>query len=187
MTTGQFWIYVVSVLLSPLLALQASLWFHRRRERRDRRFFVFQTLMRTRAVRLSQDHVQALNRIDLDFYGSDENAKAVTSAWKEYLECLDPANQTPPDRSDALFMNLLVAMGKCLQYDFDRTDIKRAAYLPIGHSEIETDLAKIRRGFADLLEYKKALPVIAVPPPPHSVPPSPPPGPMLPPPPEPRR
>jgi hypothetical protein len=58
---------VVAVLLGPILAIQAEKFLHSRRERRQRKLEVFRTLMANRAAGLSPAHVEALNRIDIEF------------------------------------------------------------------------------------------------------------------------
>ena len=62
---------LLAVLLSPLIALQVSDRLQQSRERRQRKVHVFRTLMATRAAALAPDHVQALNVIDVEFYGSE--------------------------------------------------------------------------------------------------------------------
>jgi cytochrome bd-type quinol oxidase subunit 1 len=63
------WLIVASTLLGPILAVQAQKWVEVFRERRGRKLWVVQQLMATRAARVSAEHVQALNMIDLVFYG----------------------------------------------------------------------------------------------------------------------
>ncbi|WP_429075901.1 DUF6680 family protein [Enterobacter sp. AC1] len=64
------------------------------RERKQSRLSIFRTLMSTRAQRLHREHVQALNMIDLVFYGrklsiiriryQTKKEQTVTHAWKSY-------------------------------------------------------------------------------------------------------
>jgi hypothetical protein len=67
MTTSD-WAIVSATLLGPILAVQAQKWLERWRDYRNRKMWVFQTLMATRAARLEAEHVRALNMIDLVFY-----------------------------------------------------------------------------------------------------------------------
>jgi hypothetical protein len=50
---------VVAVLLSPLLAVQVQKWLEQYREKRTRKIALFETLMATRAARLSPDTRQS--------------------------------------------------------------------------------------------------------------------------------
>ena len=84
-------IMVIAILLAPLLAVQIQKWIEIFRETRQRKLYVFHTLMATRAARVSTEHVQALNMIDIIFY-KDKAEKPVREAWKKYLDHLN----TPP-------------------------------------------------------------------------------------------
>ena len=125
--------------------------------------------MRTRATVLAPEHVQALNRIDVEFYGSDEKSVSVLRAWKAHLDHLNTGDPATPEwgtRRDDLFLDLLFAMGRCLGYDFDKTDIRRTSYFPRGHGETEFDLQRIRKGLADIVDAKRSSPVTTYSPPP---------------------
>jgi hypothetical protein len=162
MTTSQFWIYMVAILLSPLIAVQVTVWIQRYQEKRLRKLSIFKTLMATRASGLAAEHVQALNMIDIEFYGKDKKSREILRAWKAYLDHLTsgtPATEVWGSRREELFIELLHAMASCLKYEFDKTDIRRTSYFPVGHGEIETDQIRIRRGLVAVLEGKAALPV----------------------------
>ena len=125
---------------------------------------IFRTLMATRATRLSAEHVQALNGIELTFYGGGKKEKKVLEAWKAYHDHLNTkyegtaANEWTIRQID-LFIALLFEMAVCLGYEFDRTSIKNSWYAPQAHETIEQDWHTIRTGLADVLEGKRSLPV----------------------------
>lgn len=83
------WVMVFAVIAAPVLAVQASESLGRRRAARDRRLLIFQTLMATRTQRLSAAHVNALNTIDVEFYGKRKFV-GVIRAWHEYLDTSTP-------------------------------------------------------------------------------------------------
>ena len=66
MTTAD-WMQVLAMLVSPLLAVQATRWIDRARESRARRVNIFRVLMATRAAGLPPAHVEALNLIAVEF------------------------------------------------------------------------------------------------------------------------
>lgn len=76
-------------------------WIERTQERERRKSWVFHQLMATRRARLSPDHVQALNMIDLAFYGRRDAGThrptrteiAVTDAWHVYLDHLSTKSE----------------------------------------------------------------------------------------------
>jgi uncharacterized protein DUF6680 len=63
---------------------------------------------------------------------------------------------------DDLIVELLYQMGKSLGYEFDRVHIKRAAYFPKGHGEIEDENKIIRKAFVQILTGKSAFPMNVV-------------------------
>lgn len=169
------WMMVLATLLGPILAVQAQKWVERARERQGRKDFIFQTLMATRAARLSAEHVRALNMIELTFYGTkflgrhrqSATDRAVIIAWREYL---DHFNNLPPNPSNdmmsrwvdsgvEMFVTLLEKMAISLNYEFDRVQLKKGAYAPMAHGQLEQDHDEIRQGIKDLLAGRFPLKV----------------------------
>jgi hypothetical protein len=114
---------IIATLLGPILAVQAQKAVERARERNNRKSWVFHTLMATRAARLSADHVQALNMIDLAFYGKrifgihrrSKKETIVLDAWHEYLDHLNTKYEEDNfslwvTKGDELFVNLLFSL-----------------------------------------------------------------------------
>jgi hypothetical protein len=156
---------IAATALSPLIAVQVTKWLDARKEAHDRRLYVFRTLMATRAQRLSTAHVQALNLIDVNFDGSLPGDRDVTTAWKVYLDHLntgDPSSAVWLDRYNEHFGSLLLKMGLGLGFDFDPVHIKRAAYSPHAHGELENDQHAIRKAVIDVLQGKAAVRVQTV-------------------------
>ena len=84
------WLIVIAILLAPVVAVRVETLLELRREKRRRKNLVFETLMGTRADRVSQDHVQALNMIDIEFSRKPSKAdQEVVKAWKIYLDHLN--------------------------------------------------------------------------------------------------
>jgi len=118
--------------------------------------------MATRAYTISWDHVEALNRIDLEFDKNEKTEKAVIEAWKEYLDLLGNKQLTPEQwavkRVD-LLVELLHKMAIVLNYDFDKTHIKNSSYSPMAHGELEGQQAAIRKGVIEVLGGKRPVPM----------------------------
>jgi len=55
--------------------------------------------------------------------------------------------------------NLLMAMGRCLNYDFDEVQIKKGSYYPIALGNVEAEQHAIRRGVLNVLSGKGRIPV----------------------------
>jgi len=112
---------------------------------------------------LSYAHVEALNRIDLEFKG--DKYKNVTGAWKIYFDNLtqkpegESQSQIWQNNNGTYLTDLLYEMGKSLGYDFDKALIKRNVYSPVGHLRDEEDLRAIRWGLIDVLEGRRSVPI----------------------------
>lgn len=166
---------VVATFLGPIAAVQTQKWIERRSEDRARKVQLFQTLMATRATRLAPEHVRALNMIDLTFYGRrssgyshrTKGAQRVLDAWKEYLDDLSTPQEGSPLSQEAearikatrdeLFANILAAMAQDLGYAFDRVQLKKSAYLPNRHGEIEQQQATLLAAAADVFAGNSAI------------------------------
>lgn len=156
------WINVLAILLAPLVAIRVSVWLERRKEKRQRQFIIFQTLMATRASTLAPNHVQGLNMIDVEFYGTDRSSRAVVEAWKVYLDFLNTPTEPSPAwgaRQKELLVDLLQKMASHLGYHFDKTDIKNTSYFPQGYGTAEWEQQQIRQLMLSLLKGERALPV----------------------------
>lgn len=130
--------------------------------------------MSTRAQKLHRDHVQALNMIDIEFYGrkipliktkyQTGKEQAVTHAWKSYNNHLNKANEYPDiniwiSKSEDLFTELLYAIAQAMNYDFDKVQLQRDCYRPIAHGDLETTQANILKGLEQILSGKSSLPM----------------------------
>lgn len=137
------WLMITAVLLGPIIAVRLTRYLDTQNEIRERKMQIFKTLMATRAYTVSWPHVEALNRIDLEFNKSHKREKEVIEAWKEYLDLLNntaiPIEQWHIKRVD-LLVELLHKMARVLDYDFDKTHIKNSSYSPRAHGETEEEL-----------------------------------------------
>lgn len=152
---------VFATILGPIFAVQAQKYLEKGREIKQRRAWLFRTLMATRATTLSPTHVEALNAVPIDFYGTKPELKAITNKWKAYLNhlCKDVSAAGWGEERVKLFVDLLHEMAGFLGYEFNTVEIEKELYAPVGHSVIETDQDMIRRGLAQLLSGKLALPM----------------------------
>ncbi len=155
------WLTIAATLLSPLIAVQVSVYLQHRREKRDQRLGVFRTLMATRAANLNPAHVEALNTIDVAFYGSDRKSKAVVEACKVYLEHHNSptSSENWGSRRLELLVDLLQKMADSLGYEFDKVSIQRTSYFPRGFGDADWDQQQIRKLLLALLKGERMLPI----------------------------
>lgn len=155
---------IIAIILGPILAVQIEKFLERRRDNKSRKTNIFKTLMATRGSVLSQAHVEALNRIDLEF-SDDKKYQKVIEAWKEYFDNLgkgfdgDEKYTIWNARNEELLANLLYEMGQSLGYRFDKVLIKRNIYSPIGHAKAERENEEIRDGLLKILKGETAVPI----------------------------
>lgn len=156
------WLMITAVFLGPIIAVQLTRYLDNKKEIRERKLWIFKTLMATRSSILSPHHVEALNRIDLEFDSKSKKEKEVIDAWKAYLDLLGytqiARDQWTIRRIEHL-VELLHKMAQVLDYEFDKTHIKNSSYYPIGYNQIEEDQTAIRRGLKELIEGKRVIPM----------------------------
>ena len=153
---------ILATAVSPLIAVQVTRYLDDRNEAQGRKLQVFKTLMATRAYTLTAAHVEALNRIDLEFSSKRPAEKAVLDIWQQYLDHLgDKSLEIPAwgNKRVDLLVDLLHAMGKALGYDFNKTQIKNGTYSPVAHGRIEAEQESVRQMTLELLEGKRVLPM----------------------------
>ena len=165
------WFIIIAVLSGPILAVQVQKLIESWRESKLKKQNIFKTLMATRGRTLSQLHVEALNMIDLEFYSRKPKDKKVIDAWKIYrdhlnslkLEHDDPDYKVRlerwTDKSNDLLADLLSEMAKAVGYDFDKVHLKKGAYIPQGHADVEFEQNFIRRSMVKLFLNDATIPI----------------------------
>ena len=84
---------ILVVLLAPFFAVFTQRKIDECKERRGQKLWIFRTLMATRGNKISLNHVQALNSIDL-FFSKKGKEKIIIDKWTEYLDHL--TRNSPP-------------------------------------------------------------------------------------------
>lgn len=175
-------IAITATLISPLLAVQSQKLIERYNEVKSLKIEIFKQLMSTRSqnARLSSNHVNALNMIDLAFYGKIKKGKAdrtesesnVIATWNLYFAHLNspyPNNETLGaiwnQESNTKFLDLLSAIAKDIGYNFERVQLQTAIYSPVAHGEIENDNMRIRKGLASVFsgEHPLKMEIVGIP------------------------
>ena len=166
------WITISAIIIGPILAVQAQKILEAIRYKKQKRLNLFHTLMSTRATRVSNEHVSALNMIDIEFYGrrifgtkfQTPSERSVTNAWKNYNDHL--GIQYSPEqfaiwveRGDQLFTTLLYKISNSLGYNFDEVQLKRDCYRPAAHGNLEEDQYKLRKALLEVLAGTRPLPI----------------------------
>lgn len=156
------YVTLIAVFVGPIAAVMVSQLIEKKKQLYNGKVWVFKTLMRTRATTLSPSHVEALNMIDVEFYGTAKKDKDVVSAWKLYLDNLGDKTTSEEIRNSKrsdLFLELLHKMAIALNYDFDKQHIKNTSYLPQGYVDAETEQHHIRKGVLSALRGDTSIPM----------------------------
>lgn len=157
---------IFSTLISPLIAVRVSRYLDHSKEVAGRKEWIYKTLMATRSYNLAPLHVEALNRISLEFSSTRPKEKAVLDSWEQYLDHLGRRQDgTWGEKRVDLMVELLRAMGLCLGYNFNGTQIKNGIYMPTAHGDAEADQLAIRRMMVEILSGTRPFPIKAFSPP----------------------
>jgi hypothetical protein len=151
---------ILAIFLAPLFAIQVSVVLAKRKERKERQLAVFKALMSTRGARLAPRHVEALNLVDVEFYGKDKKSKEVLDAWKIYLDHMSDTSLPPElwvSKQLDYLVELLYKMAIYLGYEFDKVYIKKPSYYPRGYGEAEVELTELRKKLIQLLSEDSIL------------------------------
>ncbi|GGA73017.1 hypothetical protein GCM10011385_28610 [Nitratireductor aestuarii] len=151
-----------AALAGPVVAVWITRMSDSRKEVQARRMDIFRTLMRTRKMPIHQDHVGALNLIEVEFAADD----SVIKAWKEYLRNL---SDRPPvqanelvqadffKRRETLLTKLISEMAKVLKFKVEQMDIFEGNYIPQGWHDEDWEQKIARKGLIDVLSGKRPI------------------------------
>lgn len=128
---------------------------------KEQRVVIFRALMATRAAMLSPQHVEALDAVPVEFYGTNGKLKHINEAWKLYLDHHDdrlPMNDASGQKRHDLFLDLLHLISQFLGYYFSRAQLGRDIYSSRAHGDLETEQT-IQKGLANLFSGEVPLPL----------------------------
>jgi hypothetical protein len=174
------WFTIAAIVIGPLSAVGGTMWLQHRKELRERQLDVFRTLMRTRRIPLTAEHVGALNLIEIEFH----NVPKVLTPFKELMRHLGTAQprleseqvtdsmkeqekisrnnsfwRRLQDERSRLLARLLHAMGNQVGLKTEQLEIFEGGYTPQGWEDDLTEARLIRRYITDLYHGYRVLPV----------------------------
>ena len=157
------WISIVAIALSPIIAVWIGKKLDNRKEKRDRKLWLFETLMTSRASVIAEERVRAMNMIDIYFYDDSQ----VLREWKLHLDILGKDSKSMGEtlwsqKVDESFYRMLEVMARNLGYNFDPVTLQNTSYFPKGHSELESDQRRYRKAIVELLENERFISVKSV-------------------------
>jgi hypothetical protein len=167
------WAIVAATFLGPIFAVLVSFWREQRKELWNRRFFIFRTLMSTRRIAVSNEHVNALNLIEVDFHGVSK----IQAAYRAYIAHLNttpnlPTTQAWGDKRQDLLAKLLHELSIAMKSPIGEIDLRSGGYIPTAWGNRDV----VEQFIVGLAQSKSSVPVSIVgvptsPPPPAPAPP----------------
>lgn len=165
---------IIATFLGPVAAVLVTRTVDRLHDRERRRLEVFRELMRSRRMALSQDHVRALNLVEIEFHRDKKVMDAMKALMSQFetgyganktLEELNAANE----RTEALRTALLSAIARTLKYNFEQMEILRGGYTPQGWAAEIDEQTVIRQGLAAVFKGRLSIPITVTTPPGNAV------------------
>lgn len=157
-------IIAVATLIGPILAVVATRIVDVWRERSQRRYQIFVALMATRRQTLNNAHVEAINKIDVEF----ANNREVIRSLRAYMDELEePINQGDNSldlrerRRRRRFAELIQAIGKATGKRLDKNDFLEGGFYPQGWADYEDLQFRNMKLFNSLLSQRSALKISA--------------------------
>lgn len=135
---------VITALISGLVATVVTIWWQEKSQKKKEKTKIFEILMAKRYEISSEESVEALNKIDVVFYNSEN----VRKAWKDFCDATDAPDiaQKPQLISDK-HLKLLGEIAKDIGYKNIEWDNIKNYYFPTGllnRKQDETVLRKVQ-------------------------------------------
>ncbi len=168
---GNFILTTLAILFGPIIAVYLTELRAKKRSDKDRQLHVFRSLMATRRSRLSNEHVQALNLVEIEF----SSQKNVLNSYNNLISFFgdgkwwnvpNPSDQDLQNRSnkhDDLLVDLLSKMARCLGYNnFGELSILRGGYFPALHVDNQQDVLDFQKLMGDIARGDRMFPVFGM-------------------------
>lgn len=156
--TADTWAVVLATATGPIAAVLITFWRERRTIIKSRRLEIFRTLMATRQLGISPQHVNALNLIEVDFYGC-ANVQKEWIVYKDHLFSGGVEDEAWREKKERLLANLLCQMAKRLRYNIPAMDIFKGGYAPKGWAHSQNRILEAFEYVHELANVKKAVPI----------------------------
>jgi hypothetical protein len=153
------WAIVAATGLGPILAVGLTLWREAVNSKYNRRLHVFRTLMSTRRLAISLDHVNAINLVEVDFY----KCRKVEAAWGIYKSHLNdnsrPEDESWREKKEQLLSKLLSEIAIVLGFKIPAMDIFKGGYAPVGWALRDLQGIGALEYINELSQGKKCVPI----------------------------
>lgn len=148
----QFWINILAIFLSPIIAVLITIWLTQKNEKRKEKMEVFKQLMISRVNASTEDYVKTVNSIDVIFADN----KKVKKAWRDLFD--EYSNQKQDlDQYRYKHTKLIEAVAEDLGYKnkLEWSEIIANIYIPYWLEEVWKQNNVVKEGqnnFAKVIE-----------------------------------
>jgi hypothetical protein len=153
------WAIVAATGLGPIFAVALTLWREKVRTKYNQRLHVFRTLMATRRIGISPEHVNAINLVEVDFY----KCAKVEAEWKKYKAHLNPTGRAEDnawrEEKEKLLAQLLFEIAAVLHFKIPTLEIFKGGYAPGGWAYRDARALGALEFVYELSEGKKGVPM----------------------------
>jgi hypothetical protein len=153
---------IVAIIAAPITALWVQRRGDDRRALRRRREEIFRVLWVNRARPVYVSRVDALNMIDVEFYGQKKVLDAWANLFAHYNTDYQQQGTSAAEQSRLeleRYAALLYEMSQVLGYEIGQTHIRDGIYRPVLHNEYESMDLDTKRRINELLKLD-ALPTV---------------------------
>jgi hypothetical protein len=166
---------VFATFAGPVFAVLVTRYIDNQRRYRERRLAIFRSLMATRRTAAAPEKVNALNLVEIEFYGA-QSVQTAHQAVMTHINTPAPLPSGWNERHRTLMTRLLSEMAKVLGYNLPQLDVLEGGYYPQGLMDIELEQQTLRRALIETLSGQRPLvvsPAAPAPPAPFPPPPAP--------------
>lgn len=156
---------LLATVSGPLVGIWVTRWIDRANDRVRKREAVFEAMIRTRGLELSQEHVSNLNMVPLLFKEGD-----VRSAYSRIMEVVNGGTLTAPEEAvrDAAMRRLvdarrdmIRAIGHAVKTPLPESETERHGYAPQGWIDEQLETQTLRRAATEFFAGRSAAHMIA--------------------------
>jgi hypothetical protein len=159
------WAVVLATIVGPVAAVLITRSNDLRREQRNRLLHIYRVLMATRRMNISEDHVAAINLVEVEFH----KVQPVIDAWSTYLTHLNATSPGPNspveqqkqwnDRRAELLAILISKIATHLGLSKGEIEILHGGYAPQAWVDRDNRMARMQDYVVRLADAQAVVPV----------------------------
>jgi hypothetical protein len=147
---------VFAIIWGPIKAVEISRKSDLSRDKKQRDN-IFYKLMKTRRIVLSSERIEALNLIQIEFFGKEKIIRSYKSYIQHLSEEVPIGNPQFFEHREDIFFDLIHEIGLELGFNFDRRELNKFSYAPQGWFNEQDEIQHSRKLLVELLAGSRPL------------------------------